>query len=290
MIKNKKWKMKKHIPIIKDVLLEIEHHLNDKETILKTKILLMHSNDINNFGELDLKINQKMQGLEQFRVNFARLLNGEPVQYIISEATFFGNKFYVDERVLIPRPETEELTETIINDIEKEQNQQLTILDVGTGSGVIGLTIKKIKPQINLICTDISKDALDVAMLNADNLGIKAQFYQGDRLVPIITNKLKVDIIAFNMPYIKKNESVAKDVITYEPNQALFLPTEDFLKQFLKDVPLVKKDKITIYLEFGENQKEEIGKTIHDTIKTAKTTFFKDMQGKDRYVRIVYED
>lgn len=289
MIKSKKWKMKTRTPTIKDVLLEIENHLKDRETVLKTKILLMHLNNINNFSEFELKINQEMRGLEQFRADFARLLNGEPVQYIINEAVFHGHKFYVDQRVLIPRPETEELTETIIKDINKEIKQDLTIVDVGTGSGVIGLTIKKRYPKINLICSDISKEALEVARKNADKLGISAQFIQGDRLTPVIANKLKVDIIVFNMPYIKKEESVAKDVVNYEPHQALFSPSKEFLKEFLIDSLYIMKKKITIYLEFGENQKNDIEKTIHDTIKTAKTTFFKDLQGKDRYVRIIYE-
>ncbi len=163
------------------------------------------------------------------------LLAHKPVQYVLNEVWFAGLKFFVNEHVLIPRPETEELVDWIANDLKKLTNdvqQEMSLLDVGTGSGCIPISLKNQLPDINVSALDISTQALTVARRNATDHQTKIDFLEVDFLDTKTWNKFpKFDIIVSNPPYIKLHEAtnMAKNVLDYEPSLALFVPDEDAL-------------------------------------------------------------
>ena len=192
-----------------------------------------------------------------------RLLSHEPVQYILNEAWFCGLKFYVDPRVLIPRPETEELVEWIISNC-KFPIDKLTILDIGTGSGCIPIALKRKLRKSEVWSCDISMEAINVARQNANGLGADINFLHLDFLNESEQKELaSFDIIVSNPPYIpeKDKEQLQPNVLRYEPAAALFVPDNDPLI-FYKAIADFGKDHLNkkgaIYLEIPENSGEAI--------------------------------
>jgi release factor glutamine methyltransferase len=156
-----------------------------------------------------------------------QLCSHRPVQYVLQEADFHGFRFYVDENVLIPRPETEELVNWIL--IESGQPEG-AVLDIGTGSGCIAVTIKKKKPTLDVSACDISRPALEIAAGNAARNGTSVRFFECDILEPTGCATLPVyDLIVSNPPYIpaKDKLSMSANVLNYEPHLALFTAGND---------------------------------------------------------------
>jgi release factor glutamine methyltransferase len=217
-----------------------------------------------------------------------RLLTHEPVQYVLNEAWFCGLKFYVDKNVLIPRPETEELVEWIITNC-KFPIDQLTILDIGSGSGCIPVALKRRLGKATVWSCDISAEALKIAEKNAAELGVTVQFEELDFLDSEQSNRLPAfDIIVSNPPYVpeKDKDQMRPNVLKYEPATALFVPDHD---------PLVFYRAIA---EFGLthlNRDGSIYTEMHESLGTATAQLFrskgyateikKDMQGKDRMLK-----
>ena len=217
-----------------------------------------------------------------------RLLKQEPVQYVLNEAWFGGYRFYVDENVLIPRPETDELVEWIITDC-RFPIAELSILDIGTGSGCIPVSLKRRLRKAKVSACDISEAALNVARRNAATLQADIHFHCLDFLQKKEWEQLlEVDVIVSNPPYIpfKDKESLEANVLKYEPHTALFVPDED---------PLVFYKAIA---EFGKSHLNATGHIyceIHESMGDAalqifehngyKTQLRKDMQGKNRMLR-----
>lgn len=210
-----------------------------------------------------------------------RLENGEPVQYIVGDVDFYGNIIKVDKRVLIPRFETEGLVETALNYLT---NTNIDIVDLGTGSGCIPITLKKKLPNINIDAVDISLDALDVARENAKLNNVEINFIHGDMLKPL--NK-KYDCIISNPPYIAYNEEVMDIVKNNEPNNALYADNNGlyFYEEILKNCNKYLKDKYYIFFEIGYSQGEKIKEIALNNLD-CKVEIKKDLQGFDRYVII----
>lgn len=210
-----------------------------------------------------------------------RLESGEPVQYIVGDVDFYGNIIKVDKRVLIPRFETEGLVEIALKYLD---NTNLDIVDLGTGSGCIAITLKKKLPKINMDAVDISKDALDVAIENAKLNNVDINFYNGDMLEPL--NK-KYDCIISNPPYIAYDEEVMDIVKNNEPNNALYADNDGlyFYEDILKNSLNFLKDKYYIFFEIGYNQGNRI-KKIALKYLDCDVEIKKDLQGFDRYVII----
>lgn len=163
---------------------------------------------------------------EKWALILEELRNQKPIQHIFGKAYFYGYTFQVNEHTLIPRPETEELVEWILASVPADQ--PIRILDIGTGSGCIGLTLAKELPQSQVTLLDISAEALQVAQQNATNLGVDVHFIQQDILaLPRLTTTF--DIIVSNPPYIRQLEKVEikKNVMDYEPHTALFVADQD---------------------------------------------------------------
>lgn len=217
-----------------------------------------------------------------------RLSEHEPVQYVLNESWFCGLKFYVDKNVLIPRPETEELVEWIISNC-KFPVDELTILDIGTGSGCIPITLKRRIRKAEVWSCDISVGALSVARKNASALGTEINFLQLDFLDSRNWDQFPTfDIIVSNPPYVpeKDKATMSANVLNYEPATALFVPDSDPLV-FYKAMAEFGKTHLNpggnIYAEIHE----DLGEVTREIFFSAgyTTALKKDMQQKDRIVR-----
>src|SRR5690606_3584650 len=189
-----------------------------------------------------------------FLFKLIQLKEHKPLQYITGETEFYGMKFFVNENVLIPRPETEELIEWILKDVE---NKNLQILDVGTGSGCIPIVLKKHLLDAEILAIDISEKALETAILNAEFHKTEINFLQTDFLNMSFENLPEFDIIVSNPPYIGETEKSEMDenVVKFEPHSALFVPDENALVFYIKIIELAKlklKPKGKIYVEINQ--------------------------------------
>lgn len=215
--------------------------------------------------------------------NIDRLNNGEPVQYIVGNVSFYGNIIDVDKRVLIPRFETEELVENTVKYIKKYNYK--SIVDIGTGSGCIAITLKKFFPEILVDAVDISKDALDVAKKNANKNNVNINFYEGNLLEPL---SKKYDVIISNPPYIAYDEEIMDIVKNNEPHIALYASNNGlyYYEEILKNVYKYINNNGLIAFEIGYNQGEEIKKLASKYLNKYDFEIKKDMTGKDRMVFI----
>lgn len=211
-----------------------------------------------------------------------RLKQGEPVQYIVGDVDFYGNIIKVDKRVLIPRFETEGLVEIALKYLN---NTNLDIVDLGTGSGCIAITLKKKLPNINIDAIDISGDAISLAKENAKLNNVEINFINGDMIESL--NK-KYDCIISNPPYIAYDEEVMDVVKNNEPNIALYADNNGlyFYKEILKKCKKNLKDKFYIFFEIGYSQAQEITDLALKYLD-CNVEIKKDLQGFDRYI-IIY--
>ncbi|BDR56176.1 peptide chain release factor N(5)-glutamine methyltransferase [Xylocopilactobacillus apis] len=208
-----------------------------------------------------------------------KFLTGVPYQYVSHQAYFFDLTFYVDQNVLIPRPETEELVEWIL---KNHNTDHLKVLDLGTGSGAIAITLKHYRPNWQVTASDISSEALKIAKFNAKKIKTEIEFIQSDLFKQI---KDKYDVIVSNPPYISSFEvnEMDKSVLNYEPYNALFAPNNGlyFYQQISKQVKDFLNQNGELFMEFGHNQKDKINPLFSD----GSLTFKKDLGGRDRMLR-----
>ena len=215
---------------------------------------------------------------------YKKLVAHIPAQYIIGHAEFFGMQLKVDERVLIPRPETEELVDLILTE-NPEKN--LKVLDIGTGSGAIALALVKNRPTWTITASDISQDALDLASKNAEIQNLNIFLKKSDCFSEISS---KYDIIVSNPPYISRSDEseVGLNVLHSEPHLALFAD-EDGLAIYRK-IAEGAKDYLTdggkIYLEIGYKQGFSVPTLFKENLPDKRVRTLKDQFGQDRMVVI----
>ena len=212
-----------------------------------------------------------------------RLEKGEPVQYIVGNVDFYGYTLDVDNRVLIPRRETEEIVEEVIKR-SKDFNSP-TIIDVGTGSGAIAIALSK-ELGTHIFASDISLDALEVAKTNIENNNANVTLFSGDMLKPYIENNIKVDILVSNPPYIGYDEKIEEIVKNNEPHIALYAKNDglEFYESILKDASKVLKDKYLIAFEIGNTQALEIKSLIEKYLGRVKVEIKKDLSLNTRMI------
>lgn len=218
-----------------------------------------------------------------------RLEAGEPVQYIVGDVDFYGNIIKVNKNVLIPRRETEELVEKTIEYIKKLfPNQNISMLDIGTGSGCIPITLKKHFPNSNISAVDISEEALKVAVDNSLSNNVNINFIQSNLFENVSG---KYHCIISNPPYIKEDEEIMDIVKNNEPHLALYAPNEGlyFYEEILKEANKYLEDKFIIAFEIGETQGEDILAIAGKYFPTSKLLLEKDLQHLDRFVFIINE-
>lgn len=219
------------------------------------------------------------------------LLQHKPVQYVIGETTFCGLPFLVNDKVLIPRPETEELTQLIINSWRFE-TKQVSVLDVGTGSGCIAVTIKKNLPSAKVMALDASYEALEMAHKNAVANKVNVQINLFDFLDEARWPELLLfDIIVSNPPYIplREKEKLDKNVVDHEPHKALFVPDDNPLL-FYEKIALFGRSHLNyngkVYLETHEDYSKEVAALFKTNYR--EVLIKKDMFGKERMVVASY--
>ncbi len=217
----------------------------------------------------------------------------KPIQYVLGEAEFYRLKFKVNESVLIPRPETEELVELIINNLKIKS--PLTILDIGTGSGCIPITIKKNIPHANVFALDVSTEALEIAQYNAKQSRVEVNFFQADVLSDTIiedilkqTNKKKMDLIISNPPYVLESErkGLHNRVKSYEPSLALFVNDADPILFYRKIAALTKKigaKNASLYFECHADYAQSVCEMLKAE-NFSDSCLFTDLAGLNRFV------
>ena len=213
---------------------------------------------------------------------YQQLTAHKPAQYIIGHADFFGMQLKVDERVLIPRPETEELVELILTENPEEN---LKILDIGTGSGTIALGLAKNRPGWSVTAADISQEALELASENARNQNLNIFFKKSDCFAEISE---KYDIIVSNPPYISREDEseVGLNVLHSEPHLALFADEDGLAiyRRIAEDAKDYLKDGGKIYLEIGYKQGQSVPELFRKHLPEKRVRTLKDQFGQDRMV------
>lgn len=218
-----------------------------------------------------------------------RLEKGEPVQYIIGDVDFYGNIIKVNKNVLIPRRETEELVEKTIERIKKIfPNENINIIDIGTGSGCIPITMKKFLPNSTISAVDISQDALNIAVDNSKLNNTDINFIHSNLFENVSG---KYHCIISNPPYIKEDEEIMDIVKNNEPHLALYAPNEGlyFYQEIIKEASKYLENKFIIAFEIGETQGREIIEIAKKYFPNASIVLEKDLQHLDRFVFITNE-
>ena len=230
--------------------------------------------------ELMLKIES---GLNQY-------YNGIPAQHIIGYSYFYGYKMIVNENVLIPRPETEELVGYVLSYYDEMfPNQVVDVVDVGTGSGNIAIALTKEEKNFNMSASDISIEALEVAKTNAKNNDANIEFYQGNMLDPLIEANKKFDILVSNPPYIPDDEYVEPLVKDHEPNVALFGGNQGmkFYNEIFEKSHFVLKEKAIMAFEHSHKTKDLMLSLAKKHYPNANSFVIQDLQGKDRFLIVL---
>ena len=256
-------------------------------------LLLEHVTQLES-NALYLKMHEEVEAdiYNTFMTIFQKYLNeNKPIQYLIGYSCFYGYDFIVNEHVLIPRFETEELVENILYRYDQYfKNQQVDVCDLATGSGCIAISLALEEPNMHVVATDISKEALAVAEENNKTLGASVQFLEGDMLEPL-QNKT-FDIFVSNPPYIPEDEEVMALVKDNEPDIALFGGKDGmkFYRIILSGLRPLLKEKALICFEHGYDKKEEMIALAKHYFPQSKIEVLKDLEGKDRMTFIYVGD
>ncbi len=237
------------------------------------------------FGSLD-----KEERNSLLKISVEKVIQGIPLQYITGKACFYGHFFQVNKAVLIPRPETEELVYYALKKIPKRE--AVNILDVGTGSGCIAITVALERPDANVYALDVSHEALEVAKKNAKLLGAtNVQFIQADFLKDEswYIDLPKFDFLLSNPPYISKSETsvMSRSTLEKEPGLALFAPNEDvlaFYKRIAELMPVIMNENSYLFMEINEFRSKDTKKIFEKQSK--RVELIQDMQGKDRIMEV----
>ncbi|EGQ3669119.1 peptide chain release factor N(5)-glutamine methyltransferase [Staphylococcus pseudintermedius] len=220
--------------------------------------------------------------LKQLNDGLSQLLTGMPVQYVVGQSEFYGRQFKVNSDVLIPRPETEEVVHYFLTQLAAAK----VVADIGVGSGAIAITLKAERPELRVIATDISFQALAVARENAQRLQRDITFLQGNALQPLIDQDVRLDGLISNPPYIGEHERTLMDnsVIQYEPYVALFAAQEGYqvYAAILRDLPHVMQDGAPVVFEIGFQQGAQLTRMMQQLYPHITPEVINDINGHAR--------
>jgi len=248
---------------------------------------------LHNLKRIDLALNPNFEISEEevrkWEAIISELKTEKPIQYIIGETWFYDSKFFVNEHTLIPRPETEELVDWIVSKFPKTQNPKpITVLDIGTGTGCIPISIKKNIPQTEVFAIDVSEEALKVAKRNAIENKVEVHFIL-QNILDAEKLESKFDVIVSNPPYVRnlEKQEIKKNVLEYEPHLALFVEDNDALL-FYRKIAQLAKESLTEngQLFFEINQylgKETVG--LLEQLGFKNIELKKDIYGNDRMIK-----
>jgi release factor glutamine methyltransferase len=278
------------LPEIKNLFLKKLDSLYPETEILSFFHLLLE----HHFGTkridlaLEPELMRKKWPEKRFLEALGQLLEERPIQYVLGHAEFAGLKFKVNENVLIPRPETEELVEWMLEAIDRRE--PLRILDIGTGSGCIPITISLQIPSAEIHAVDISEEALELARENARRLGAKVRFFNLD-ILTVESLAKNYDVIVSNPPYVRLSEKneMRGNVLEHEPDLALFVHDEDPLL-FYRKIAVLGKGALTengmLFFEINENLAEPAREALSN-LSYQSIEVRKDIYGKNRMIRAI---
>lgn len=276
------------MPKIYDVYLRAMAEGKEKGVLSQDiRILLAYNNGFQTPIETLLHKDDEMKNFDEFQRQFARLLNDEPVEYIINQCTFLQHKLYVDHRVLIPRMETEELVANLSERIADYYDPRLYLVaaDIGTGSGAIALALKSFFPNWLITASDISKDALEVAKTNFKTYGSQIRVLEGPSLQPYIKENMNLDLIVCNPPYILNRDEVQESVKKFEPESALYLDTNaSVYEEIFRDYKAVKKGTLLMAFEIGYDLKDYLTQLMAKYLEDYEFEFVDDLNGLPRFL------
>lgn len=254
--------------------------------------LLEHVNNFKNYTEFSLNFDKNCANPQYFYDLFNKIINGEPLQYVLKSAPFHDFNLYVDERVLIPRVETEELCLKVLEKLKIFNLKVNTALDMCTGSGCIALFIKKNLKDVNVYASDISEDALDVAIKNAKDNKLAINFIKSDKTDFIIKKNLKFDLLVSNPPYVEKLEDIEEKVRKYEPLNAIYSKDGTaFYENAFLNYKKIMNDEFLMAFEINYDQEEKLTNLIYKYFKKdIKFSFEKDLYGLTRFLFIYRGD
>ena len=272
-----------------------EYRLKFKEKGLPPELVkafifeLCNEFGINLYLEIDNQVDKELY--EKFEKGIIRLLDGEPLNYVLGYSYFYGYRFIVNPDVLIPRPETEELVGLILSQYDEYfKGEKIKVCDIGTGSGAIAIALKKEEDNLDAYASDISAVALNVAKANASNNQCEITFLEGSMLEPYIEKGLKFDILVSNPPYIRSVEKVEASVYDYEPHVALFGGEDGlkFYREIFENAAKILNDKALAFFEMGYDQKENLSKLAREYFDDVDIRVYKDINGKDRMLMLKF--
>lgn len=281
--------MKKQYEVLQWASLFLRQH-HCEETI--AEILLIHHLKVTRSKFFMMMRDEVPEAiLRNFKVDIKKHIEtGIPVQHLLGYEIFYGRCFSVNKHVLIPRPETEEIVQQVIKMSKKNQtlDQPLTIVDVGTGSGVIAATLALEIPHAKVYATDISEQALKVAKQNANQLGAEITFIQGDFLQPAIKQGVQASIIVSNPPYIDRadEQNLSRTVKNFDPSEALFADDHGLAayQQIIKASSKVLKKNGVIVFEIGFDQAFDVSHLVQEVYPQSKVSVRQDINKKDRMI------
>ena len=227
---------------------------------------------------------------EKLKFALSELRKEKPLQYITHQATFFGIDFFVNQSVLIPRPETEDLVNWVLEDISKNKIISPQLMDIGTGSGCIAVSLANANKQINITAIDLSEEALRVAKKNAKKHRVKIDFIKHD-IQSLFHWKNPLDIIVSNPPYVHPNEKkeISPNVLNYEPHMALFTPVNDpvyYYRLIINFALAVLKSGGSLYLEINPKYLELLKSNFSDDT-FGEIEVRNDIFGKSRMLKVI---
>ena len=256
--------------------------------------LLEYINNYQNYTELVLNFDEIVENCRVFDILLDELISGKPIQYVLNKTTFLNFDLFVDNNVLIPRPETEGLVLKVISYIKKLNLNHNLIADVCTGSGAIAISIKNYFKDSVVYASDYKDECLNVAKKNAKNLELDINFLKGDKLNPFLENNIKLDVLISNPPYVKNIDDIEEKVKLNEPLDAIYVEGGlIFYDTFFKQHKEVMKNDFFMAFEINYDQEEDLTKLIKKHFgENVRYIFEKDIYNLTRYLFILggYED
>ena len=280
------------MPTVKELIKLAESKLDDyNQDVNVAKVLFYHlanKQPHELYLMYDEEVNEELEA--KFLAGMEEYYQGKPIQYIKGVETFFGRDFKVNENVLIPRYETEELVENILYRIDDyfADYENITLCDVGTGSGAIATSLALEEPRLKVYATDISDKAIEVAKDNAKSLEAEVEFLVGDMLQPLLEKEIKVDIFVSNPPYIPQEQKIEAMVKDNEPHVALFGGNDGlyFYRKIFQGVNALINKRALLAFEMGFDQRELMEEALQEYFPNDCHEIIKDINGKDRMLFI----
>ena len=276
------------MPSIREIYFKCLNNKKDHVSESDIRDLLIMANRLKSYTDLTIHFDDEMQNLETFESAFERLQNGEMIQYLTNEAQFLGDKYYVNESVLIPRQETEQLVALTADFIKYNFDKHITIADVCTGSGVIAVCLAREYRGAIVYATDISHDALVVARFNNSRFKTNIQFLQGDMITPLLENNIKLDVLVCNPPYIENVDGIDPRTWEYEPHLALLAsPSTKYYESIISNIDKLMNEHYLIAFEIGEDMVEALAEILNRNNLEGYYRFETDIYGKSRFLFIM---